>query len=136
MANWDDVEGLVFCWLADANASTWSDLAVTRLSLDELTRKDCECGWCRISVRTLQPRFDEKALELSFERAVKSARREPLMLPGAEFDFPPPTSLHNSGWNRVAACRNLQIPLKEFRGPNFAVWCAEWHPHVDPVVPK
>ena len=110
MANWDDVEGLVFCWLADANASTWSDLAVTRLSLDELTRKDCECGWCRISVRTLQARFDEKTLELSFERAVKSARREPLMLPGAEFEFPTTHLPPQSGWTVLLRAETSKFP--------------------------
>ena len=76
MASWDDVEGLVFCWLAEANASARADLTETRLNLVEHTRKDCECGWCRISARTLQARFEEQALELLPERAVRSARRE------------------------------------------------------------
>ena len=76
MATWDDVEGLILCWLADANASAWSELTAMRLSLDELTRQDCECGWCRISLRALQARFEAKSVELSFERAVRSARRE------------------------------------------------------------
>ena len=76
MATWDDVEGLVFFWLAEANASAWADLAETRLKLDERMLKDCECGWCRISVRTLHARFEAKALELLPERAVRSARRE------------------------------------------------------------